>query len=316
MKKQFLFLFVLFLFISGCKGGNTSHTPSSTTQATPTTTLSSAIPTQTAPRISQKSDAILGEILKDQSFQVNFENLGESEFISTQEKTDGEIRLHFYVKKGDSVAELKYEPSSLNTFFSVSAVSFRDVSGDGKKDIIVIADYATGVGDMGAIPISQLLIFKQTESGFIEDQTIENKAVSGVPYRILTIQDVLIGLKTNPEDSVANAWRRLPTGTYTLDGSDELSGSTLTVAKSSGDVLLFSMDAFYSPDKEALAQGNVNIGTIDPGTATPSKTEMIYKDGDFELTFEMISDKELYLRDNGEPYFGLNVGVTGIYILK
>lgn len=178
------------------KGVPSSSTPT-TAQSTSNASVSSANPTLTNQSVPKKSESIIGDILKDQSFQVNFENFGESEFISTEEKVNGKKRPHFYFKKGDSVTELKYEYESPESLYYVSAVSFWDVSGDGKKDIIVIADYTTGFGYMGAIPVSQLIIFKQTESGFIEDHSIEDRARSGVPYRILTVQDVMIGLKTD-----------------------------------------------------------------------------------------------------------------------
>lgn len=303
------------MVLPAVKGIPSSSTPT-TAQSKPNMTISSASTSPTKPSVPTKSDSIIGDTLKDQSFQVNNENFGEFEFITTEEKVNGKNRPHFYFKKGDSVAELKYEPESPESFYYVSAVSFRDVSGDGKKDIIVIADYTTGFGYMGAIPISQLIILKQTESGFTKDHSIEDKARSGVPYRILTVQDVMIGLKTDPKESLRNAWQRIHLGTYKLEDSGELAGSTLTIKKASGDGLLFSLDAFYATNKEALEQGGVNIGTIESGKATPSSADMIFKDGKYELSFYMISSTDLYVRDNGQPYFGHNVYVNGIYSPK
>jgi hypothetical protein len=339
LTRHLIFLFIInLLLISGCNSKSTPSeaSPASATTddsivtpavkgepspATPNTAQStpnatSASPSPTNPSVPKRSDSIKGDTLKDQSFQVNIENFGESEFITTEEIVDGKNRPHFYFKKGDSVAELKYEPESPESFYSVSAVSFRDVSGDGKKDIIVIVDYTTGFGYMGAIPISQLIIFKQTEFRFIEDHSIEDKARSGVPYRILTVQDVLIGLKTDPKESIHNAWERLQLGTYKFRDSGELAGSTLTIKKASGDGLLFSLDAFYASNKEALKQGRVNIGTIESGKATPLYEDMIFKDGKFELSLYMISSTDLYVRDNGQPYFGHNVYVNGTYSPK
>lgn len=262
------------------------------------------------------SDSIIGDALKDQSFHVNFESLGDSEFITTIEKKNGNDQPHFYIKNENSMSELKYELEWSPILDSISAVSFRDVNGDNRKDIIVIVNFMTGAGQMGAIPFSQILIFKQTESGFLQDKTIEKKAMDGVPYRILSVQDVLIGLKTDSKDNVANAWKRLQPGTYKQVGSGELGGSTMTIKQSSGDGLIFSLDAFYAPNKEALNQGGVNIGNIDSGKATPSYSEMIFRDGKYELSIDMISSSNLYVRDNGESYFGQNVYVNGIYSLK
>ncbi|MBP1932769.1 hypothetical protein [Ammoniphilus resinae] len=336
MTRYFLFLFSIILVISGCNNENTPSQPSTTDKTTveskvlphvnvvpsssPTTAqstsnaaVSSADVTPTNPSIPKNSDPIIGDILNDQSFQTVFEDLGESEFITSEEKIKGKKQPHFYFKKGDTVTELKYEPESPESIYSVSAVSFQDVSADGKKDIVVIANYTTGFGYMGAIPISQLLIFKQTESGFIEDHTLEERARAGVPYRILTVKDVVVGLKTDPKDSIPNAWQQLHLGTYKLNGSNELAGSTITIKEASGDGLLFSLDAFYAANKEAMMNGGVNIGTIDSEKATPSYAEMIFRDGKYELSLSMISSTDLYVRDNGESYFGHNVYVNGIY---
>ncbi|TVX99068.1 hypothetical protein [Cohnella terricola] len=65
-----------------------------------------------------------------------------------------------------------------------------------------------------------------------------------------------------------------------------------------------------------MNKGGVNIGSIESGKAAPSYAEMIFKDGNYELSFDMISSSELYLRDNGEPYYGHNVFVNGTYTLK
>ena len=307
------------LFISGCNDGSksTQATPTpALEQATPSAIPSTPVPSPSASAVMRQSDQIVGTTLEEQSFKVDFENFGESRFITTIETVDDKDRLHFYFQKGDAVTELSYELESPDSFYSASAVAFRDVNDDGKKDILVIADYMTGIGYMGAIPISQLIVFKQTESGFTEDLATRDKALAGVPYRILTVQDVMTGLKTDPEDSLANAWQRLRPGDYILEGSNDLASSTLSIHKSSGKELAFSLDAWYASSQEAAEQGGIHIGTIESGIAAPSGEEMIFKDGDFELSFYLISNHDLYVRDNGEAYFGHNVNVTGSYSPK
>jgi len=307
------------LFISGCNDSSksTQATPTpALEQVTPSASSSTPLPSKAAPAVLQPSDQIVGTTLEDQSFNVNFENFGESRFITTTETVDDKDRLHFYIQKDDAVTELSYELESPDSYYSASAVAFRDVNGDGKKDIIVIADYMTGIGYMGAIPISQLIIFKQTESGFMEDRETRDKALAGVPYRILTVQDVMTGLQTDPEDSVAKAWQRLLPGDYVMEGSNDLVSSTLTIHKFSDAGLSFSLDAWYASSQEAMEQGGVNIGTIESGIASPIGEELIFKDGDFELSFSLISNHDLYVRANGEAYFGHNVYVNGSYSRK
>ncbi|CAG7659104.1 hypothetical protein ACFQI7_35940 [Paenibacillus allorhizosphaerae] len=265
-------------------------------------------------KVQKSSDSIIGDMLKEQSFSVKFESLGDCEFVSTiEKKEDYKDQPHFYVNTSDTVSELKYELEWPAFLDSISAVSFRDVNGDGMKDIIVIVNFMTGAGQMGAIPFSKVLIFKQTESGFAEDKVIEKKARKGVPYRILSVQDVMIGLKTDLKDSVTNAWIRLQTGEYTT-GSNDLTAPTLVIKESTGDTVLFSLDSGYSSIKESTERGK--ISEIVSGRATTSYEEMIYKEGDYELSFYLINNSDLYVSDNGKSHLGQNVYVKGIYSLK
>jgi hypothetical protein len=319
-----LLTILIVLVFSGCNGSTTVSNPSPviniTTAESPETASIQEAPVSTTPpasaSIPAKSDLIIGDPLKEQSFEISFESLGESRFITTEEKVGGMKRPHFYIVNGETVKELQLKLESPDSYYDVSAVSFRDVSDDGKKDIIIIADYTTGFGYMGAIPISQVIIFRQTESGFIQDHIIEQKAHAGVPYRVLTIQDVMTGLKTNPKDSVFNAWKRVESKEFILEGSGELHGSTLTIQEVTRDGLLFRLDAFYAHSKEALDNGGVNTGMIESGKAIASYSDMIFKDGEYELSLYMIDHSSLYVRDNGQPYFGHNVNVNGIYSLK
>jgi hypothetical protein len=207
-------------------------------------TSSPSMSPDVSPLTPETSDTMIGESLKDQSFHVDFDYFKGSEFITTIEdvdKVNGIDRPHFYIKTGGKMSELKYEPDLSRLFYSVSAVSFRDVNNDGKKDIIVIADYLIGAGSLGSIPVSEVIIFKQTEAGFIEDTSIEQKAQDGVPYRMLSIQNVMIGLNTNPKNSERDAWGRLRSGTYKAED-----GSTLTIKQSSGDDLSFGIETLQS----------------------------------------------------------------------
>jgi hypothetical protein len=246
----------------------------------------------------ETSDIMIGEPLKDQSFHLDFDYLKGSEFITTIEEVDKVNvidRPHFYIKTGGKISELKYKPDLSRFFNSVSAVSFRDVNSDGEKDIIVITDYFNGAGSLGSIPVSEVIIFKQTEAGFIEDTSIEQKAQDGVPYRMLSIQDVMIGLNTNPKNSERDAWRRLRSGTYKADD-----GSTLTIKQSSGDDLSFGIETLQSA-KEVGA----DVGHIDAGKATRSYADMIYQKGKYELSFYLITDVDIYVSDNAQLYYGI-----------
>lgn len=75
--------------------GMPSSSTHTTAQSTSNATISSANPAPTNPTVPMKTDSIVGDTLKDQSFQVHFENFGESEFIATEEKGNGKNRPHF-----------------------------------------------------------------------------------------------------------------------------------------------------------------------------------------------------------------------------
>lgn len=258
---------------------------------------------------------IIGTPINNQSFaSVPFEKVGNSEFISTIEKIDNKDRLHFYVKSPTTETELKYEPASPNSFYEMKAVAFKDVNADGWKDILIIADYTTGFGNMGAIPVSQLLIFTQTASGFAESKSLEEHVYSASPYRVLNIGTVLDLLKTDAKSGFSQAWSKLPLGAYDLDGSNKYRGSTVTIEKVNGEFITFSLSAFVvNGGDEGVEKGNVNIGDLKSVTANRSGSEMIYRDGDYELSISLISTEDFYLRDNGKPQFGLNVNVNGAY---
>jgi hypothetical protein len=171
------------------------------------------------PLTPETSDTMIGEPLKDQSFHVDFDYFKGSEFITTIEdvdKVNGIDRPLFYIKTGGKMSELKYEPDLSRLFY-------------------------IGAGSLGSIPVSEVIIFKQTEAGFIVDTSIEQKAQDGVPYRMLSIQNVMIGLNTNPKNSERDAWRRLRSGTYKAED-----GSTLTIEQSSGDDLSFGIETLQS----------------------------------------------------------------------
>ncbi len=86
-------------------------------------------------------------IIADQSFQVNLVGLGKVRFISyapTQEFTD--VRFFFTADGTTSISELTPVLTGL-TFKKVAAVSFEDLNGDGRADILLLIDYIDGEGE-------------------------------------------------------------------------------------------------------------------------------------------------------------------------
>lgn len=109
-------------------------------------------------------------IIKDQSFQVEFENWGEVYFVAGI--GEGEFSLDtLYLYLSDKNSNILYEfPSFYGNgwmFSSLAAVSFQDVNSDGLKDVVVVAYCLTGAGPTGAEDFPVADVYFQTKDGFI-----------------------------------------------------------------------------------------------------------------------------------------------------
>lgn len=109
-------------------------------------------------------------IIRDQSFRVNLDNKGEVYFIAGEGEGDFSLNS-LYLYLADDNSNILYEFPSFygngSMLSEVAAVSFRDVNQDGRKDVIVIAKYMTGVGPDGAKDFPVADIYFQTEDGFV-----------------------------------------------------------------------------------------------------------------------------------------------------
>lgn len=116
--------------------------------------------------------------IEEQSFWVGFENWGKVRFVSGTYPDGGTYKLHFYLV--DDSQNVLYDfpefyGNQWSTFFEFQAVAFRDVNNDGLKDIIIIADYMTGVGPTGAIPFHVASIYYQKDKDFMSVLDLDNK---------------------------------------------------------------------------------------------------------------------------------------------
>lgn len=109
------------------------------------------------------------KIIEDQSFWTTFENWGKVRFLSC-EYEDGVIKLSLYL--ADDKDNILYAfPDFYGNdwcFYEVRAVSFKDVNKDGFKDVVIIADYVTGIGNEGAIPFPVCGIYFQKGKKFVD----------------------------------------------------------------------------------------------------------------------------------------------------
>ena len=110
------------------------------------------------------------KVIEDQSFPVDLENWGKVRFVSSEFPIGGTSKLRFYL--ADSKDNILYTfpdfyGNQWSTFYEFKAVSFNDVNNDGFKDIVIIADFATGVGENGATPFHVGEIYFQKNKEFI-----------------------------------------------------------------------------------------------------------------------------------------------------
>jgi hypothetical protein len=303
---------------------NTSQTPSkipetdTNTPSSPTAKSELPATDHTPPASNHSPSKRVGTPVDSQSFaSVPFEKVGNSQFITTSDDRSGKAQLHFYIDGPKGEFELPYEPTEPDAYYEMKAVSFKDVNADNLKDILIIADYTTGFGYMGAIPVSQAIIFTQTETGFVEATSLEEHIEDASAYRELNMAAVLELLGTDPADGPAHAWAKLPVGEYELTDSTPNMGSNITIEKTDGRSMTFSLDAFHvTGGEEGLKKGSVHTGNLDSATTALADKEMIYREGDYELSITLITPDTFYMQDNGSPQFGANVSVNGTYRLK
>lgn len=108
------------------------------------------------------------EVIKNQSFEIELKKWGKVKFVTATLSTNPKLVFFLVDDKGTvlySFSDL-VENSGWN-LSEVRAVSFRDVNKDGLKDIMIIADYITGVGKTGVIPFHQSKIYFQKENKFV-----------------------------------------------------------------------------------------------------------------------------------------------------
>ncbi|WP_139074693.1 hypothetical protein [Paenibacillus elgii] len=145
------------------------------------------------------------EEIADQSFQVELESWGKVRFVSAKRaNADGRKELVLSLKDAEGHTLYTFPQPKLTAswnFESVKAVSFKDVDGDGKKDVIVLADYVTGKGSRGSAAITAPSIFIQKDKSFVSDVEIDNRLnASG---KISTVSDVVAFFKAKAKTDAA-----------------------------------------------------------------------------------------------------------------
>ena len=105
---------------------------------------------------------------------------------------------HYYLLKDQKVLiELpKFDTAGNWSVEEVSAVSFKDVNGDGLRDIIIIAQYVTGIGPTGMRPFYVKDVFFQAKNHFYKIEKITKEINSDKLYdKLKSIKAIVKHLK-------------------------------------------------------------------------------------------------------------------------
>ena len=115
-----------------------------------------------------------GEKIASQSFKANFKYFKNIEFASFSDSSSGIDKVRFYLLRDkEIVVKLPDVYGSMGwSFWEVTAISFKDLNFDGLKDIIIMAQYMTGIGPTGSRPFYVKDVFFQDKNGFTKREAL------------------------------------------------------------------------------------------------------------------------------------------------
>lgn len=136
------------------------------------------------------------QIIEDQTFSgITLGDYENVRFTTSKITQDGRDRVEYSLMSDGSVV---YNfPSAYEYWYFMSEVNFiafRDINGDGRKDVITSEQYVTGAGEKGAVPFSMTRIYLNQGSEFLFAEglsvSIGNKLDASRPEEY-TIENIL-----------------------------------------------------------------------------------------------------------------------------
>jgi hypothetical protein len=116
-------------------------------------------------------------IIEDQSFPVELENWGKVRFISG--RMGDPIRKAYFYLAGNNGQVLysfpEFSGNSRNFCTGIRAIAFSDFNHDGLTDIIIIAEFVTGIGPTGTVPFPVAGTYFQKDKKFINDPNLDKQ---------------------------------------------------------------------------------------------------------------------------------------------
>ena len=163
--------------------------------------LISLFSTQLLADINQaKNNQPVGERIESQSFPANFIHFEKVTFASYVDSSGGPSKAHYYlIRDGQIILELPehYGNTYGWSIERVVAISFKDLNSDGLKDIIIFADYVTGIGPNGMVPFLTRDVYFQGHGSFNKNEEISALLNNQTNHKaLITVKDVVTYCKT------------------------------------------------------------------------------------------------------------------------
>ena len=136
-------------------------------------------------------DQLDGErIIEEQSFQVELNDWGEVRFVTYEpapSERDLQEDVTFYLLKDEEILyQFPYidedHTSGHGFYWDVKFVMFTDTNADGKEDVVIGAEYMTGIGPQGAIPHVAVRIYEDYGDYFTYHEELSDKINDYLPW--------------------------------------------------------------------------------------------------------------------------------------
>lgn len=129
-------------------------------------------------------------IIEEQSFPVELNDWGQVRFVSYEpesSKRDMREDVSFYLLKDE---EILYQFPYIGTdhvsddgfFYDVKFIMFTDTNADAREDVVIGAEYMTGIGPQGALPHTVVRIYEDCGNYFSYNEGLSDKINDYLPW--------------------------------------------------------------------------------------------------------------------------------------
>ena len=248
--------------------------PERTEQAEETGQLSDE---ESGGRVQDELDA--DRIIEEQSFQVELNDWGEVRFVSYEPvPSERDLRedVTFYLLKDDKILyQFPYigeDHTSSDFYWDVKFVMFTDTNADTKEDVVIGAEYMTGIGPQGAVPHTIVRIYEDYGDYFTYNKELSDKINDYLPWESNVLaKDIrrLIQLTNGNEpltnyESYTGSWTVAPGYVAAYENPMPESGNKLICSISNGNEFYGN---FFTEQEmtERIASVEDIVGTIQNG---------------------------------------------------